>query len=219
MKPVALFIVSLFASTLLVLADGIPVDRKTGKVEVPHTVVPLTAEQIEETQTLGTFTLTPGQWHDIRKKSPQCPKRFSNVVPVTWNDCTCGLEQGYAIALSKDRVAVLHDGTSEVSVRMLCYELFEYSQITLRMNERGEFYLGGRLIHFPLLLEALVTPPADVSGKKERYLDVQLPVGTKQMDAVFESRLRKVAAAADKMGLSHRLFPKQTTQHTLSRNE
>ena len=94
MKYVTLLITSWFASTLLVPADGIPVDRKTGKVQVPHTVISLTAEQIEETQTLGTFTLTPGQWPDIRKKSPQCPKRLSNVVPVTWNDCTCGMEQG-----------------------------------------------------------------------------------------------------------------------------
>lgn len=207
MKTITLIITSLFALATLVLADGIPVDPKTGKVEVPHTVVSLTAEQIEETQTLGTLTLSPGQWRDIRKKSPQCPKRFSNVVPVTWNDCTCGLEKGYAIALSRDRVAVLHDETSDVSVRTLCYELFEYSNITLRMNERGEFYLGGRLIPFTILLEALVIPPDDAWRKEERYLHVELPVGSKQTDAVFESRLRKIAAAADKMGLSHMLFP------------
>ncbi|MES2921139.1 MAG: hypothetical protein V4819_06325 [Verrucomicrobiota bacterium] len=207
MNSISLLVVSFITSASLVLADGIPVDRKTGKVEVPHTVVALTEEQVEETQTLGTLTLTQGQWRDIRQKSPQCPKRFSDVVPVKWNDCTCGLEQGYVIALSRDRVAVLHDETSGVSVQKLCYELFEYSNITLRMNERGEFYLGGRLIPFPMLLEALVTPPDDAGGKKGRYLDLELPVGSKQTDAVFESRLREVAAAADKMGLSHRLFP------------
>ena len=55
-------IASLIASATLVLADGIPLDRKTGEVTVPHTIVTLTAEQVEETQTLGTFTLTPEQW-------------------------------------------------------------------------------------------------------------------------------------------------------------
>lgn len=207
MKSLSLLAASLITSASLVLADGIPVNRETGKVEVPHTVVPLTAEQVEETQTLGTLTLTPGQWREIRKKSPQCPKRISNVVPVTWNDCTCGLEEGYVIALSRDRVAVLHDERSVVSVKRLCYELFEYSNITLRMNERGEFYLGGRLIPFTMLLEAFVTPPDDARRKQERYLNVELPVGSKQTDAVFESRLRKVAAAANIMGLSHALFP------------
>lgn len=207
MKNLTLLITWLFASASLVLADGIPVDQKTGKVRVPHTVVSLTEEQAEETQTLGTFTLTPDQWREIRKKSPQCPKRFDSVIPLTWNDCTCGLERGYAIALSRDRVAVLHEETSDVSMQMLCCELFEYTSFTLHMNERGEFHLGGRLIPFPLLLKALVTLPDDARGKKERYLFVELPVGSKQTDAVFESRLRKVAAVADEMGISHMLFP------------
>ena len=90
------------------------------------------------------------------------------------------------------------------------------ASITLRMNERGEFYLGGRLIPFPMLLEAFVTPPDERcdKGRTERgdasSLHVELPVGSKQTDAVFESRLRQVAAAADKMGLSHMLFPQET---------
>lgn len=207
MKSFSILLASLITSASLVLADGIPVDRKTGKVIASHSIVSLTEEQVEETQTLGTFTLTPEQWSDIRQKSPQCPKRFGNVVPVTWNDCTCGFEGGYVIALSRDRIAVLHRGTSDMSMRTLRYELAISSNITLRMNERGEFYLGGKLIPFPMLLEALVTPPDDAGGKKGRYLDVELPVGSKQTDAVFESRLREVAAAANKTGFSHSLFP------------
>jgi hypothetical protein len=207
MKSLSILVTSLITSASLVLADGIPVDRKTGKVRSSHTVVSLTDEQVEETQTLGTVTLTPQQWRDIRQKFPQCQKRFSNLVPVTWNDCTCGFEGEYVIALSRDRIAVLHRGTSDMGMRTLRYELAISSNVRLRMNERGEFFLGGRLIPFPMLLEALVTPPDDAGGKKRRYLEVELPVGSKQTDAVFESRLREVAAAADKMGFSHRLFP------------
>jgi len=33
---------------LLVWADGIPVDRKTGKVTVPHTIISITPEQEQE---------------------------------------------------------------------------------------------------------------------------------------------------------------------------
>lgn len=202
MKSLPRLVAFLITTASLVFADGIPVDRKTGKVNSPHSVVSLTDEQVEETQTLGTITLTPEQWRDIRQKSPQCPKRFGNLIPVTWNDCLCGVEGEYVIALSRDRIAVLH----RTRMWTLRYELALSSSIMLRMNERGEFFLGGRLIPFPMLLEALVTPPDGAGGKKGRHLDVELPVGSKQTDAVFESRLREVAAAADKMGISHMLF-------------
>ena len=203
-------IISLVSSATLVLADGIPLDRKTGEVTVPHTIVTLTAEQVEETQTLGTFTLTPEQWREIRAKSPQCPKRFNNVVPVTWNDCTCGLEEGYVIALSRDRIAVLHDGTSAVSVEMASYELFKNIDITLRVNERGEFHLGGKLIPFPTLLKALALAP-ESNGERavhtQHWLNVELPAGAKSTDAVYESRLKQIADAAEKAGIQHSLFP------------
>lgn len=224
MKAISLTITSLVASATLVLADGIPLNRKTGKVTVPHTIVSLTAEQIEETQTLGTFTLTQEQWHEVRAKSPQCPKRFNNIVPVTWNDCTCGLEEGYVIALSRDRVAVLHDGTSGMSVERVGYELFKSNNITLRMNERGEFHLGGHLIPFPTLLKAFAAAsenakrdgegkdsgPATKGGREaheEHYLNMELPAGAKPTDTVYESRLRQIAAAADQAGIQHALFP------------
>lgn len=215
MKPITLLITSLFASATLVLADGIPFDRDTGEVTVPHTVVSLTAEQVEETQTLGTITLTPEQWREIRAKSPQCPKRFNHVVPVTWNDCTCGMEDGYAIVLSRDRVAVMHDGISGVSVEMVGSGLFKSSSITLRVNERGEFHLDGKVIPFPILLKAFAA--ASEKAKRDNgapqyhssfWLNVELPAGAKQTDAVYESRLKQIADAADKAKIEHSLFPK-----------
>jgi hypothetical protein len=225
MKPITLLIKSLFATASLALAEGIPVDHDTGKVTMPHTIVSLTPEQIEETQTLGTFTLTPEQWRKIRAKSPQCPKRFHTVLPVTWNDCACGVEEEYVIALSRDRIAVLGYADSSASVESVRRELFKNHRVTsLRMNERGEFYAGGKLVPFPTLLKALATPPNDAKRNEagslvvtatedgrefseSRWLVVELPVGAKPTDAVFESRLRQIASAADQMGLSHVLFP------------
>jgi len=218
MKPVTHILASLLASATLVIADGIPVNRKTGAVEVPHTVVTLTAEQIEETQTLGTFTLTPDQWKGIRAKSPQCPKRFNTILPVTWNDCTCGVDDKYVIALSRERIAVLHDADPGASLRAVRYELLKDRRITtLRMNERGEFHLGGILVPFPTLLEAFASPPEGVKRNEQGKLlvtvsedgsvytcipglAVELPMGSKPSDAVFASRLRQIAAAADHLG-------------------
>ncbi len=225
MKPITLLTVSLLATATLTLAEGIPVDHETGKITTAHTVVALTAEQIEETQTLGTLTLTPEQWREVRAKSPQCPKRFNLIFPVTSNDCSCGIEEEYVIAMSRNRVAVLLDGESGMSVESLRYELFKDEVVRLRMNEHGEFHLDGKLVPFQTLLKALATPPEDAKrddgGKlavnitnkdgleitMRRWLNVWLPVGSKPTDAVFESRLRQIAAAADQMGLHHGLFP------------
>lgn len=218
MKPITLLIMSLFASASPALADGIPVDRETGKVDVPHTIVSLTAEQIEETQALGTFTLTPDQWRAIRAKSPRCPKRFNTVLPVTFNDCCCGIDEEYVIALSRDRIAVLHGGDSGVSVGAVRHELFKDRRVTtLRMNERGEFHLAGTLVPFPTLLGAFDTPPEGAKRNEQgqllvtvsehgsvytcsRGLAVELPMDAKPTDAVFASRLKQVAAAAARIG-------------------
>lgn len=231
MKHIPLLIASLFASASLVLADGIPVDQKTGKVEVPHTVVSLNGEQIEETQTLGTFTLTPEQWQEIRAKSPQCPKRFTNILPVTWEDCTCcvGDGSGYVIALSRDQIAVLHRGGSSGGVESVRYELFKNRRVTtLRMNERGEFHLAGILVPFPTLLKAFAATPegakrndkgkllVTVSEDGRVYtcspgLAVELPMGAKPTDAVFATRLKQVATAADQVGF-RALFSGEETE-------
>lgn len=226
MKLPILAITSLLASAALAWAEGIPVDRKTGKIWCEHTVVSLTPEQIEETQTLGTFTLTAGQWKDLRAKRPGCPKRFDIVLPVTYDDCCCGVDAEYVIALSRDRIAVLMGGdTDPVSAEAIRDSLVKLPyNAPLRMNERGEFFLGKSLVPFPTLLKALSAPPKDAKRNKDGKLVltgteegkeysgtpwfmVELPVGAKPTDAVYESRLRQIAALADKMGIEHRLFP------------
>jgi hypothetical protein len=231
MKTITILIPLLLASATLALSDGIPVDRKTGKVRCAHTVVSLTAEQVEETQALGTFTLTSEQWRALRAKRPSCPKRFNTVLPVTFNDCCCGVEGEYVIALSRDRIAVLMVEDSDEALRSVRWAIFRSQAVTLRANERGKFYAGGMLVPFPLLLKAFATPPEggkrDAQGKiliteylfgrnetGTAWLVVELPMGAKPTDAVYESRLRQIAALADKIGLSHMLFPEDERKPT-----
>ena len=205
-------------------ADDFPVDRKTGVVTAPHTVVSLTAEQLDETQALGTLTLTPEQWRVVRAKSPQSPKRFNTIVTLPWPDGIHAVAGESVIELSRDRMAVLHGGDAGPSVESVRGELFKDSITSLRLNDRGEFHLGGELVPFPTLLKAFATPPDDARRDEEaklivtatidgrettapRWLGVKLPAGAKPTDAVFQFRLRQIAAAADQIGLRHGLFP------------
>ena len=227
MKTTTLLIASLFATATLALAEGIPVDHTTGKVTVPHTIISLTAEQVGETLALGTLTLTSEQEQTVHAKSPQCPKRFNNVLPVTMRDCCCNVQGPYVIALSRDRVAVLHAG--DLSAETLRPELFKEYITELRVNQRGEFYVAGQLIPFATLLEAMaagpINPKRNSDGKLvqkspekgsdtdwECYMYVEMPMGAKPTDAVYESSFRKLAAIAEKIGLEHHLFDQDDTE-------
>ncbi|MBN8458378.1 MAG: protein kinase [Verrucomicrobia bacterium] len=205
-------------------SGGMPVDRKTGEVTVPHTVVSLTTEQIDETQTLGTLTLTPEQWRLVRTKSPESPKRFTTIVPLPWPEDIQNVEGNYVIELSRDRMAIPYGKDAPPTVETVRGRLFKDGITSLRVNERGMYHLDGKLVPFPTLLQALATPPDDArrdedgklivthttDGRKTtvpRWLGVKLPAGAKADDAVFQYRLQQIAAAADQIGLRHGLFP------------
>jgi hypothetical protein len=218
MKSIRSFISVLVVSLLPAHADGIPVDHETGKITCDHTVISLTADQIEETQLLGTFTLTPEQWKSLRQKAPSTPKRFETILPVTYDDCCCGLEGPYVIALSKDRVAILHGGRDQVTAEEIRYRLYgEESMVVLRLNERGEFYLDGTLVPYRVLLSALAASPphakrnqngslvVTVSENGESYqcgriIVLKLPFGAKRTDAVYATRWKEVENTAKQTG-------------------
>lgn len=200
-----------------------PLDPATGAILAPHTLVSLTTEQIEETQTLGTLTLTPEQWQEARAKSPQCPKRFESIVSAYSPDIPPGTDDAHVILLARDRVALLHGVGSAQTVEAVRGELFREALIPLRMNERGQVYLRARMISYPILLKALASPPDDAARDSEgklvagitsggdaggapRWLSMQLPTGAQRTGAVYHTRLREIAAAADQMGLRHDLF-------------
>ncbi|MES2921137.1 MAG: protein kinase [Verrucomicrobiota bacterium] len=95
------------------------------------------------------------------------------------------------------------------SVESVRAGLFKDALIPLSVNERGQFYLDGKLVPYPLLLNALAAPPDDETHGKAvpRRLSVKLPAGAKPTDDVFQFRLRQIASAADQIGLRHELFP------------
>ena len=107
---------------------------------------------------------------------------------------------------------VMESKDTDAAVEWVRAVLFEDRVTALTANERGQFYLGGKLIPFPTLLKAFGTPPDDDPAEKvlPRWLKVTLPAGAKPTDAVFQYRLRQVAAAADQIGLRHELFPVQS---------
>ncbi len=105
---------------------------------------------------------------------------------------------------------VIQSKDTDAAVELVRAGLFEDSITALTANERGQYYLDGKLIPFPTLLKAFATPPDGDSLEKPtpRWLKVTLPAGAKPTDAVFQYRLRQIAAAADRIGLQHELFPK-----------
>jgi serine/threonine protein kinase len=105
---------------------------------------------------------------------------------------------------------VIESNDTDAAVELARAGLFVDSITALTANERGQFYLDGKLIPFPTLHKALATPPDDDSQEKpmQRWLKVTLPAGAKPTDAVFHYRLRQIAAAADQIGLRHGLFAK-----------
>lgn len=88
-------------------------------------------------------------------------------------------------------------------------ELFKNNITALTANERGQFYLNGKLITFPALLKAFATAPDDdpIGKSTSRLLKVTLPAGAKPNDDVYQFRLRQLATAADRIGIRHSLFP------------
>ncbi len=106
---------------------------------------------------------------------------------------------------------VMESKDIDAAVELVRAGLFDNSITALTANERGQFYLDGKLIPFPTLLKAFTTPPEDDTREKTmpRWLKVTLPAGAKPTDAVFQFRLRQIAAAADQIGLRHQLFPEQ----------
>jgi hypothetical protein len=106
---------------------------------------------------------------------------------------------------------VIESNDSNAAVELVRAQLFEDSITSLTANERGQFYLNGKLVPFPTLLKAFAASPDDDTRGKTlpRSLKVTLPAGAKPTDAVFHFRLKQLAAAAGQIGLRHELFPQQ----------
>jgi hypothetical protein len=208
MKSLCGYALILFLATIG-YSDGIPVDRKTGKITVPFTAIKLTESQTEEIEALGTLTLSNIEWKDFRKIGINCPKRFNAVVPNTYQDCTCDLSP-YVIQISKDSVAILHGEITGNAGRDLLFFL-EYDQkwISLSVDHRGQFYFNGTLIPFDSLISTIsnakILHKSDTSKYNidfKRGLFVNKPFGMTFDSPQLKSRINKLYETAKRKGLS-----------------
>jgi uncharacterized protein YdcH (DUF465 family) len=122
--------------------------------------------------------------------------------------------EGLKCANARLEKLVRESKDTDAAVAWVRAGLFEDRITALTANERGQFYLNGKLIPFSTLLKAFAAPPDDDPRGKTlpRWLKVTLPVGAKPTDAVFHFRLKQLAAAADQIGLRHGLFPAADTK-------
>lgn len=149
----------------------------------------------------------PTEFEALRKENQTLLDKVSNEVAN---------QERYAEEIERLRRAnaelerlVIESKDTDAAVEWVRAALFEDGITALTANERGQFYLDGKLIPFPTLLKAFATPPDDDSLEKTlpRWLRVTLPAGAKPTDAVFHFRLKQLAAAADQIGLRHQWFP------------
>jgi len=134
----------------LVWADGIPVNRKTGKVIVPHTIISLTAEQEQEVIALGTLTLTQEQWQQRREKDSNAPIR-ATAFPITYDDCMCGQVGSYVVVLSDTKAALFPSDKYQYLIDDSIPLVIEEG---VRMDRQGEFFCFGMPCPFATVLEA-----------------------------------------------------------------
>lgn len=196
-----LFTIALLAMAIAIAAraDGIPVDHKTDIVTVPHTIVRLNSEQIEELQALGTLTFTSSQWKQLRKKAPGIPKRYDNVLPVNYEGCTCGMND-YCIALSRDRIAILtREESAEEQREYVPYVAYE-EQIILLADEHGSLFYVGHAVTMNSLCEALKSKPdSSVAGKNRSVIIQTAPMAAPQASA-FQPVASKIRDCAEVNG-------------------
>jgi serine/threonine protein kinase len=145
----------------------------------------------------------PTEFEALRKENQALLDKVSNEVAN---------QERYAEEIERLRSVneklekmVMESKDTDAATEWVRTRLFQESITTLIANERGQFYLDGKLIPFPILLKAIATPPdKDSLGKTmPRSLKVTLPAGAKPTDAVFHYRLRQIAASADQIGISH----------------
>jgi len=151
----------------------------------------------------------PSEFEALRKENQTLLDKVSNEVA---NQKRYGEEiEGLKRANAQLEKLVIESKDTDAAVEWVRAGLFEDSITALTANERGQFYLNGKLIPFPTLLKAFAAPPEDDTRGKTipRWLKVTLPAGVKPTDAVFHFRLKQLAAAADQIGIRHGLFPKK----------
>ena len=195
-------LVNLVFLPILLFGEGLPIDEN-GNLDAPHLTVALNSSQQEEIETLDSVTLTKEQWQTVRKTSPNTPKRLNGILPINHNDCTCGI--GYsAVLLNKTKLALFIE---EQTPEALGWKLKNLKKLTLRVDQRGQFYLDGALTRFPNLIAALKqSEPAPKATKDDPNFwtvgmaSINTPLFMTPDSSVYAERISQVGQILESKG-------------------
>ena len=180
-------------------ADGIPFNRKRMEITCAHTIFDMTPEQVEEADALGTFTLTSTQWATMRKKTPGYPKRLS-VVSYQWDDCTCGIQGYLSIRLPDNRIGVLNE-IGYGPEQLLGFHIKQHESLSLSMDHRGQFYLTGKLIPYPMVKQAIQDEIDRLQSTGKPHggfsLGLMIPAGMTRESVTLATRIETLSAMVE----------------------
>jgi hypothetical protein len=194
----------------LVIADGIPVNDDRTRCDIPHHLLKLNEDQLEEVTVAGTLTLTREQWKQLRSINPAAPKRIEPILPCTYNDCTCGIAEGelgdnnYGIWFKNGTIAVVLDDPPKLfSEWSVDKKNSDCAQMNFRMDERGQFYEKGGLVHYSEVKARTAWIPANTQNKS---LGIELPPHLTSTDAALAERLKELSDIAKTAGRDFWVF-------------
>ena len=181
--------------------EGIPVNDARTKCDAPHYLLRANEDQKEELVVCGTLTLTSDQWKAAREKFPGIPKRLPEVLPSSYNDCCCGMEERHwGIWFPDGSVAILGE-TETIPFRDLPDESKRNADpyLHFRMDGRGQCYLANSLVPYAEVKERVANTLTPEETRSERRLVIEIPPGMSRKDASLAARideLEKLAKAA-----------------------
>lgn len=179
---------------------------------MPHTIVELSASQIEEYDTLDSVTFRPEQWAALRKNAPSCPKRLNSadIVPWDYRDCSCSLiGRTYGIALSRTRLAVVH---GDWEVEGLVARMLEEFWVEFYIDPNGQLHLEGARVPFELVLKAFPKLAERVKnsthlrqrmreeGREKPFVAVRTPLDRNRNDPALKERIDAIYRVAEAAG-------------------
>lgn len=107
-------------------ADGLPKNEK-GELTAKHMLIEPNPSQVEEMEVLNSVTLTKEQWAEVRKVSPNTPKRLQGIIPITWNDCLCE-ERCEAVRMLDGKLAIFLE---DQSVQTISFRINPFGSLVL----------------------------------------------------------------------------------------
>jgi len=188
--------------------EGIPVNEARTRCEAPHYLVQANEEQKEELAVCGTFTLTSEQWRAVRVKYPAIPKRIPKILPSTYNDCSCGLNDvHWGIWFADGSVAIMSE-LDHVPFEQLSEEGKRDVPLDLQycMDGRGQFYASNRLVPYKEVKTLVGSKPNPVGDSTSFQLTIEIPPGMSRRDAALAERIDELERLSKSVGRNFYVF-------------